>query len=379
MATSNGSNEMRAAISELLKKLKDSQHQSPGPAPVVSEEEDAVADLSEPSNEGRLMCITVDGGESRVALLVSARSKSGNFEEKSDWEGPMRDEFTENMIDAGIENWPSKEQAKEAIWRAGGARDPGKPLLLDLDMAIVEYHKDDNWKLVETQFDLDFVDATVPGRIAADILCSELGNSFVSFQHRIDGVDPEHLRATVGGNVVVCLTPRDAASFQEFCSNEGGRLLPNCTNTGKPVRFFNSTRKSVPDGVLRAFLCQEGVYARVVGYGMNMKLDVRGLAVLKQLLNGVKECESFKIPPAWTTTEVNDFKTGLCRPPLIDFSGVIPMDRVVKDGKKETRVIVQEKVEETAIDNQLIAYIYPIGLGDGKTKGTVTYRKVRSR
>ena len=376
--------ELRAAISTLLKKLKNAQHQSIGASSVEEEEEeeeDEVVDFSDSSNENRLMFIIEKDGTKRVALLVSAMSKTGKLKEKlaTDWAGPMQEEWMRKLINVGIANWPSQEQAKEAIWRAGGARDPGKPLLLDLDMDIVDYHKDDNWKLVKTQFDLDFVDATVPGRIAADILCSELGNSFVSFQHRIDGVDPEHLRATVGGNVVVCLTPRDAARFQEFCSNEGGRLLPNCTNTGKPVRFFNSTRKSVPDGVLRAFLCQEGVYARVVGYGMNMKLDVRGLAVLKQLRNGVKECESFKIPPAWTTTEVSDFKTGLCRPPLIDFSGVIPMDRVVKDGKKETRVVVQEKVEETAIDNQLIANIYPIGLGDGKTKGTVTYRKVRSR
>jgi len=376
VATSNGSNEMRAAISELLKKLKDSQHQSPGPAPVVSEEEDAVADLSEPSNEGR--CITVDGGESRVALLVSARSKSGNFEEKSDWEGPMRDEFTENLINAGIKNWPSKKHAKEAIWRAGGARDPGKPLLLDLDMEIVDYHKDDNWKLVKTRFDLDFVDATVPGSIAANFLCSELGNSRVSYKHRIDGVDAQNLRATIGDNVVLCMTHRDAARFQTFCFKEGGRLLTSCNHAGQPVRFFGRSRKSVPDCVLRAFLCQDDVFVRLVGYGMNMRLDVRGLTVLKQLRNGVKECKQFEIPPAWTTTEVSYFKAALYKPFFMDFSWVTPMDRVGEEGG-EARVVLQRKIKGVAPNNQLNIDVYPVCGGDGQSTGTFSLRKVRSR
>ena len=82
---------------------------------------------------------------------------------------------------------------------------------------IVDYHKDDNWKLVKTRFDLDFVDATVPGSIAANFLCSELGNSRVSYKHRIDGVDAQNLRATIGDNVVLCMTHRDAARFQTFC------------------------------------------------------------------------------------------------------------------------------------------------------------------
>ena len=115
--------ELRAAISTLLKKLKNAQHQSIGASSVEEEEEeeeDEVVDFSDSSNENRLMFIIEKDGTKRVALLVSAMSKTGKLKEKlaTDWAGPMQEEWMRKLINVGIANWPSQEQAKEAIWRA---------------------------------------------------------------------------------------------------------------------------------------------------------------------------------------------------------------------------------------------------------------------
>ena len=372
--------ELRAAISTLLKKLKNAQHQSIGASSVEEEEEeDEVVDFSDSSNENRLMFIIEKDGTKRVALLVSAMSKTGKLENKlaTDWEGPNQSDWAENLINE--ENWPSQEQAKEAKFLAGGVRLPDKPLLFDLHGEVLDYDKDDNWKFVMTLFDLDFIDATVSGRTAADIFCAILGNSKVAHQHRFEGVDGTTLRLVVGDNVVIGMTPRDAVRLQEFCENEGGRLLMTCNHAGQPARFFNHSSKSVPHGVLRAFLCQEDVFVRLVGYGMNMRLDVRGLTVMKKLRTGVEECKQFEIPTAWTTREESDFKTAMHRPMHCDFSAVVPMDRVAKDGNFETRVVLQEKIEGAVTHNQLRTQIFPIGQGDGIKTGTVTIKKVRSR
>ena len=383
IALMTGNNEFRTAILDLLKKLKIERNKLSIASPVVTEkeeeEEDEVVDFRATSNEGRLMFIIEKDGTKRVALLVSAMSKTGKLENKlaTDWEGPNQSDWAENLINE--ENWPSQEQAKEAKFLAGGVRLPDKPLLFDLHGEVLDYDKDDNWKFVMTLFDLDFIDATVSGRTAADIFCAILGNSKVAHQHRFEGVDGTTLRLVVGDNVVIGMTPRDAVRLQEFCENEGGRLLMTCNHAGQPARFFNHSSKSVPHGVLRAFLCQEDVFVRLVGYGMNMRLDVRGLTVMKKLRTGVEECKQFEIPTAWTTREESDFKTAMHRPMHCDFSAVVPMDRVAKDGNFETRVVLQEKIEGAVTHNQLRTQIFPIGQGDGIKTGTVTIKKVRSR
>ena len=246
-------------------------------------------------------------------------------------------------------------------------------------MEAVEYDEDDEWRLVDTQFDLDFIDATVPGRIAAGLLCSEIGNSLVSYQQKLDGVDATLLRATFGNNVALCMSHLDAVELQNFCWQNGGRLLPPCTNEGGPVRFFGPTRKSIPDGVLRTFLeSRENLFVRVVGYGMNMRLDMRGLMTLKRLRGGVSECKKWGLPTNWTTTMVSDFKSAMYKSMRIDFSWVTPINGVGKEGK-EARLVRMKKKEGVAGYNQYQANVYPVSGGDGRKTGTVTLRKVRSR
>ena len=111
---------------------------------------------------------------------------------------------------------------------------------------------------------------------------------------------------------------------------------------------------------------------------MNMRLDVRGLTVLKQLRNGVKKCKQFEIPPAWTTREESDFKAALYKPFFMDFSWVTPMKRVGEEGG-EARVVLQRKIKGVALNNQFNIDVYPVCGGDGQSTGTVSIRKVRSR
>ena len=335
MDTSNGSKDIRAAISELLEKLKEELGKPIVAAPAVSEEEDAVADLSDPLNEGRLLCITEENGESRVALLVSARSTTNNLEVKQvkDWRGPMQDAYLMKSING---EWSSEKEGKEALWLAGGARDPHKPLLRDLFLEAVEYNNTDKWRLVQTRYDLDYFNATVTGRTAAELCCSDVGNSKVSFKYTLDGVNAGSLRAIVGDNVTLCMTPEDAAAFRTFCS-DSGRLLPPCESEGTPVRFFGPTRKSIPDGVTRRFLeSRDDLFVRIVGYGMNMKLDMRGLTALKKLRDGLGECKRWKWPEegddAWSGARIVNWKKAMWKPMLFDFSWVTPMDGVGEGG-----------------------------------------------
>ena len=383
--TSNGSKDIRAAISELLEKLKEELGKPIVAAPAVSEEEDAVADLSDPLNEGRLLCITEENGESRVALLVSARSTTNNLEVKQvkDWRGPMQDAYLMKSING---EWSSEKEGKEALWLAGGARDPHKPLLRDLFLEAVEYNNTDKWRLVQTRYDLDYFNATVTGRTAAELCCSDVGNSKVSFKYTLDGVDGKVLRATVGDNVALCMTPELAAAFQTFCWNRG-RLLPRCKSDGDPVKFFGATRKSITHGVLRAFLeSSENLFVRVVGYGTNIELNLRGLTVLKKLRDGVGECKQWKWPrrgdDAWSSARITSWKDAMWKQMSMDFSGVTPMDGVGKGGGEARVVRLKRKRTRKGkkgwgVDmSKLKVDVYPV---NGKTCGTLKFRNVRSR
>ena len=399
------SNEMGAAISELLKKLKDALQKSgaapvskegdasqkSGAAPVskegdasqksgaapVSKEEDEVADFTDPSNEGKWFWRHGVNGKPRVAMLVSAiSSKTGLLEKKTDWNGPMKEAYLENHITMILSgDLPTPERAMELIWEAGGARHPKKALLVDIDMDVVDYSNEDEWLVVDTKFDVDYINATVSGRVAADLLCSYLGNHKVSHHQKLDGVDEKVLRATVGDNVVICMTHRDARAFQKFCWLNG-RLLPTCLNRGGPVKFFGLTRKSIPDGVLREFLCRDGLFVRIVGYGMNMRLDERGLTVLKRLSLGQNECEARALPPDLTTEAMKDeYKKALWKPMHMDFSWVTPTNGVGKE-EKEARLVRMKKKEGVAGrgHNQYQHEVYPVCGGDGRNSGTVRLR-----
>ena len=325
------SSEIRDAITELLKKLKDALQHRSGAAPAVSKEEDAVADLSDPNNEGQLICILRVDEKPRVAMLVSAKSSTDEREVKqvTDWRGQKQDVYLMKLIN---KEWSSEKEAEEALWEAGGVRDPHKPLLVDLFLEAVKYDENDEWKLVQTRFDLDYINATVSGSTAAVLLCSDLGNSKASFKYTLDGVDGKVLRATVGDNVALCMTPELAAAFQTFCWNRG-RLLPRCKSDGDPVKFFGATRKSITHGVLRAFLeSSENLFVRVVGYGTNIELNLRGLTVLKKLRDGVGECKQWKWPrrgdDAWSSARITSWKDAMWKQMSMDFSGVTPMDGV---------------------------------------------------
>jgi len=274
----------------------------------------------------------------------------------------------------------SKELAWELLWEAGGARHPEKALLVDINMDFVEHNNKDKWLGVDTKFDVDYIDATVSGRVAADLLWSYLGNHKVSHHQKLDGVDEKVLRATVGDNVVICMTHRDARAFQTFCWSNGGRLLPTCLNRGEPVKFFALTRKSIPDGVLREFLCRDGIFVRVVGYGMNMRLDERGLSVLKRLRLGKLECEARPFPTDWTDAMKDEYKEALWKPMHMDFSSVTPTNGVGKE-EKEARLVLMKRIEGVAGRgyNQFHSEVYPVCGGDGINSGTVRLKKVRSR
>ena len=373
------SSEIRDAITELLKKLKDALQHRSGAAPAVSKEEDAVADLSDPNNEGQLICILRVDEKPRVAMLVSAKSSTDEREVKqvTDWRGQKQDVYLMKLIN---KEWSSEKEAEEALWEAGGVRDPHKPLLVDLFLEAVKYDENDEWKLVQTRFDLDYINATVSGSTAAVLLCSDLGNSKASFKYTLDGVDAGLLRSTVGDNVTLCMTPEDAAAFRTFCS-DSGRLLPPCESEGTPVRFFGPTRKSIPDGVTRRFLeSRDDLFVRIVGYGMNMKLDMRGLTALKKLRDGLGECKRWTWPEegddAWSGARIENWKKAMWKPMLFDFSWVTPMDGV-GEGGGETRVVRLTKKKGEAGHNGFVSDVYPISVwGDGRKSGTVTLRRV---